>query len=98
MFNLFSFDFVHILQEATNLFGLAKKPEEVKADKAKMADEEYKAPEKRQAGRPHNVGWLDLLGDEEMTGGFASDPEDEVYESDNWREVIAKRQRIGGRQ
>jgi len=90
--------FDQLSNEATNLFGLAKKPEEVKADKAKMADEEYKAPEKRQAGRPHNVGWLDLLGDEEMTGGFASDPEDEVYESDNWREVIAKRQRIGGRQ
>jgi hypothetical protein len=32
-----------------------------------------------------------------MTGGYAESPEDEVYESDNWREVIAKRQRIGGR-
>ena len=53
-------------------------------------------PEARAAGRPHNLGWLDLLGDEEVTGGFFDESQDEVYESDNWREVIAKRQRIGG--
>jgi len=81
--------------EANNLFGFGKKPEGVKAT---VTDEEYKVPAIRAAGRPHNLDWLDLLGDEEMTGGFASDPEAEVYESDNWREVISNRQRIGGRQ
>lgn len=86
---------MHILQEANNLFGLGKKSEDTKT---KVTDEDYKVPDPRAAGRPHNLDWLDLLGDEEMTGGFASDPEDEVYESDNWREVISKRQRIGGRQ
>ena len=29
----------------------------------------YKVPENRAAGRPHNLGWLEILGDEEMTGG-----------------------------
>lgn len=29
----------------------------------------YKVPESRAAGRPHNLGWLQILGDEEMTGG-----------------------------
>ena len=56
-------------------------------------NEEYKPPEQRACGRPHNSGWLDLLCDEEVTGG-APDEDDEVYESDNWREVISKRQKI----
>ena len=58
-----------------------------------MQNEEYNPPEKRACGRPHNTGWLELLGDEELNGGSA-DPEDEVYESDNWREVISQRQKI----
>ncbi len=61
-----------------------------------MGIDEYKVPDKRACGRPHNVGWLDLLGDEEMNGGVSADPESEVYESDNWREVISRRQKIGG--
>lgn len=86
--------FDQLSNEASNLFGLGPKSEEVKA---KIADEEYKVPDKRACGRPHNTGWLDLLGDEEITGGTDGDPEEEVYESDNWREVISKRQRIGAR-
>ena len=82
------------IQEATNLFGFGNtKPAEVQY---KVKEEDYKPPDRRACGRPHNSGWLNLLGDEEMTGGFAADPEDEVYESDNWREIISKRQRIGG--
>lgn len=80
-------------KEASNLFGLSPKVE----DQSKVYNpktQEYKPPEKRACGRPHNVGWLDLLGDEEMTGGMKDTTEDEVYESDNWREIISKRQRI----
>jgi hypothetical protein len=83
------------LQEATNLFGLGNKKE---VKKVNAPEEEYSAPDKRACGRPHNVGWLDLLGDEEMNGGVSADPEDGVYESDNWREVISNRQKIGGRE
>lgn len=67
-------------------------------EKKKLAQsDDYKPPDKRACGRPHNTGWLDILGDEEMGGGTAkvsADPEDEVYESDNWREVIIQRQKI----
>lgn len=81
-----------ISQEATNLFGLGKKAD---APKEKSPEKEYRVPEARAVGRPHNLGWLDLLGDEEVTGGSFGDGDDSIYESDNWREVIAKRQRIG---
>jgi hypothetical protein len=90
--------FDQLSNEATNLFGFGgggeKKEQELKKS---VQEEEYKVPDKRACGRPHNLGWLDLLGDEEMNGGVAADPEDEVYESDNWREVISQRQKIGGR-
>mmetsp|Transcript_21009 Transcript_21009/g.31561 ORF Transcript_21009/g.31561 Transcript_21009/m.31561 type:complete len:610 (-) Transcript_21009:62-1891(-) len=81
--------------EANNLFGFGPKPEEMKKQ---IKNEVYKVPDKRSCGRPHNTGWLDLLGDEEVNGGSSTktsdDPEDEVYESDNWREVISQRQKI----
>mmetsp|Transcript_25717 Transcript_25717/g.31690 ORF Transcript_25717/g.31690 Transcript_25717/m.31690 type:complete len:617 (-) Transcript_25717:122-1972(-) len=77
--------------EATNLFGFGAKKSDEK--KIKVQNEDYKVPDKRACGRDHNTGWLELLGDEEMNGGNA-DPEDEVYESDNWREIISKRQRL----
>mmetsp|Transcript_15686 Transcript_15686/g.22973 ORF Transcript_15686/g.22973 Transcript_15686/m.22973 type:complete len:602 (+) Transcript_15686:1-1806(+) len=83
--------------EASNLFGFGKAKPQVR-EKASKEEQEYSAPQKRACGRPHNVGWLDLLGDEEMNGGSSGDPEDEVYESDNWREIISNRQRIGGPQ
>ncbi len=87
---------IKIFQEATNLFGFSK-PVEVK--KAEIKGEEYKVPDNRACGRPHNTGWLELLGDEEMgVGAVPADPEDSVYEADNWREIIANRQRIGNRQ
>lgn len=46
----------------------------------------YKVPESRAAGRPHNLGWLDILGDEELTGGEAETEREEGFDSDNWRE------------
>jgi len=33
------------------------------------------------------VGWLDLLGDEEMTGGLSKKDGEETFESDNWKPV-----------
>lgn len=58
-----------------------------------MKTQEYKPPEKRACGRPHNAGWLDLLNyDEKATESEGNN--DEVYESDNWREVISQRQKI----
>ncbi len=55
--------------------------------------EEYRPPEKRACGRPHNTGWLDLLNYDEKAIESEGD-DDEVYESDNWREIISQRQRL----
>mmetsp|Transcript_20971 Transcript_20971/g.45406 ORF Transcript_20971/g.45406 Transcript_20971/m.45406 type:complete len:663 (+) Transcript_20971:33-2021(+) len=52
------------------------KPKETKA---------YVVPEDRAIGRPHMMGWLDLLGDdEELTG---AGKEEEAFEADKWEEV-----------
>ncbi len=85
-------------REASNLFGFGAKPAtptvEVQKNDKKVP---YKTPDARACGRPHNLGWLELLGDEEMTGGSLDAPAppenpDDIFESDNWREVITKRQ------
>ena len=48
-------------------------------------EKDYVVPEDRAIGRPHMMGWLDLLGDdEEMTG-----TEKEEFETDKWEEVKA---------
>ena len=51
-------------------------------------------PEERAIGRPHMMGWLDLLGkDEELTGGDKEEGGDgkevESFEADKWEEVKA---------
>ena len=47
----------------------------------------YVVPEDRAIGRPHMMGWLDLLGeDEELTGG-REDGAKEEFEADKWEEV-----------
>ena len=52
------------------------KPKETKA---------YVVPEDRAIGRPHMMGWLDLLGeDEELTG---AGKEEEAFEADKWEEM-----------
>mmetsp|Transcript_8732 Transcript_8732/g.14379 ORF Transcript_8732/g.14379 Transcript_8732/m.14379 type:complete len:658 (+) Transcript_8732:95-2068(+) len=44
---------------------------------------DYVVPEDRAIGRPHMMGWLDLLGeDEELTGASK-----EEFEADKWEEV-----------
>lgn len=81
-------------KEASNLFGLgALKPKIDEVDTISKT-QDYKPPEKRACGRPHNIGWLDLLGDEEINGGMRQSADEDVYESDNWREIISSKQRI----
>jgi hypothetical protein len=65
----------------------------VSAGDKKIQEVIYKTPEDRAAGRPHNLGWLELLGDEELYGeGSSGKSSTETFESDNWREVIVKKQ------
>ncbi|KAL7446408.1 hypothetical protein ACHAXH_009402 [Discostella pseudostelligera] len=65
------------------------------ARKETAADQKrYVVPEDRAIGRPHMMGWLDLLGkDEELTGGDKEDAMDgkevETFEADKWEEVKA---------
>jgi hypothetical protein len=80
-----------ISNEAVNLFGFGADKNKPQSNVPKEV-QTYKTPESRAANRPHNLGWLDLLGDEEMTGGESSSGSDDTFESDNWREVIRKRQ------
>ena len=43
----------------------------------------YVVPEDRAIGRPHMMGWLNLLGeDEELMGG--KEEKEEKFEADNW--------------
>lgn len=54
----------------------------------------YVVPEERAIGRPHMMGWLDLIGaDEELTGGGSKRSEEkdgkETFEADKWEEVQA---------
>lgn len=52
----------------------------------------YVVPEDRAIGRPHMMGWLDLLGeDEELGVGVKEDSEkkEETFEADKWEEVKA---------
>jgi len=67
--------------EARGLFGFEAKSSFEKEDGS------YSVPKKRAMNRPHMVGWLDLLGDEEMTGGLSKKDGEETFESDNWKPV-----------
>ncbi len=52
----------------------------------------YVVPEDRAIGRPHMMGWLDLLGeDEELGVGVKEESEtkEETFETDKWEEVKA---------
>lgn len=51
-------------------------------------EKDYVVPEDRAIGRPHNMGWLNLLGDEEAYGADAGEKE-ESFEADKWEEVTA---------
>ena len=86
------------LQEASQLFsfdfggGGSKSSETIKKKPKKEAP--YQVPEDRAIGRPHMMGWLDLLGDEELLGGDGGGEEagdevekEETLEADKWEEV-----------
>lgn len=66
--------------EAKMMLGLGKKADsEKKSPMILGKEEEYTPPQKRALGRPHNLGWLDLLEEDK--------DEDATFESDNWREI-----------
>lgn len=78
--------FDRLTTEAKGFLNFAKND-----DTVKKVEEAYVTPADRACGRPSNLGWLDLLGDEEVTG--VKDDEKEAFDSDNWREVIINKQR-----
>jgi hypothetical protein len=47
-------------------------------------EKDYVVPEDRAIGRPHMMGWLDLLGDDEELTGVKKEEE---FEADKWEEV-----------
>ncbi|KAL7529965.1 hypothetical protein ACHAXR_003249 [Thalassiosira sp. AJA248-18] len=69
-------------------FGGGATPNPATASKETTKKEKaYVVPEDRAIGRPHMMGWLELLGeDEELTGG---EKEEESFEADKWEEVKA---------
>jgi len=54
----------------------------------KKVEKDYEVPEDRAIGRPHMMGWLDLLGDDEEAG-ITGDDKEESFEADKWEEVKA---------
>jgi hypothetical protein len=60
-----------------NLFGFAEMqaPRSVTQSRGLESDDIYRVPEARAAGRPHDLGWLDLLdGDKESEMRFGEVP------------------------
>jgi len=57
------------------------------SDKAEGVDDDgeyYRPPNRRALGRPHNLGWLELLDDEIPKGETENEGS---FEADNWREI-----------
>lgn len=79
------------MQEAFQLLGFdfgAQVDDGAAKKENKVEEKSYVVPEDRAIGRPHMMGWLDLLGeDEELTGG--KDGNEEAFEADKWEEVKA---------
>ena len=86
------------LQEAFQLlgfdFGGGSSPNPATATASKqVAEKDYVVPEDRAIGRPHMMGWLDLLGDDEELMGTGkgdeggSEKQQESFEADKWEEV-----------
>lgn len=87
--------FDQLATEASGFLNFNRKQFTPENDESNTGDtndkDEYLAPDTRACGRPNNVGWLDLLGDEEVTGVKPED-KDASFDSDNWREVIQNKQ------
>ena len=83
------------IQEALQLLGFnfgGPPPNPATAKRESTAEQKrYVVPEDRAIGRPHMMGWLDLLGeDEELTGGDKEGGDkEEAFEADKWEEVKA---------
>jgi len=76
--------------EAFQLLGFDFGGGGAKATESKVEEKSYVVPEDRAIGRPHMMGWLDLLGDEEMAGGLNDgDKKEDSFEADKWEEVKA---------
>lgn len=91
LFFLYLFNTWENKQEAMELFSFnfgGGKPSEEKSNKQEET-KTYKVPEERAIGRPHMMGWLDLLGDDEELGVEGGDGEGETFEADQWEEVKA---------
>ena len=54
---------------------------------AKKEQKDYVVPEDRAIGRPHMMGWLDLLGEDEELTGAGEEGAKEEFEADKWEEV-----------
>ncbi|KAL9185219.1 hypothetical protein ACHAXT_002996 [Thalassiosira profunda] len=71
--------------------GAQLNPATVGAEPA-VEQKDYEVPEDRAIGRPHNLGWLDILGDDHLTGGEgegSAAKKEETFEADKWEEVVA---------
>eukprot|EP00579_Thalassiosira_antarctica_P002540 CAMPEP_0201865888 /NCGR_PEP_ID=MMETSP0902-20130614/662_1 /ASSEMBLY_ACC=CAM_ASM_000551 /TAXON_ID=420261 /ORGANISM="Thalassiosira antarctica, Strain CCMP982" /LENGTH=665 /DNA_ID=CAMNT_0048390753 /DNA_START=10 /DNA_END=2007 /DNA_ORIENTATION=- len=68
-------------------FGADKDPTDG-VKETKKVEKDYEVPEDRAIGRPHMMGWLDLLGDDEEAG-ITGDDKEESFEADKWEEVKA---------
>ena len=70
--------------------GAPPNPATVSAKDPSVEEKAYQVPEDRAIGRPHMMGWLDLLGDDEEIGktddGGANGEKGEL-EADKWEEV-----------
>jgi hypothetical protein len=78
------------LQEVIELFGFklgGNKPSPDSDEPKQEESKSYKVPEDRAIGRPHMMGWLDLLGEDEELGVDGEDGKEETFEADKWEEV-----------
>lgn len=71
--------------EAFQLLGFDFGKKDDKEKEAKVEEKSYEVPEDRAIGRPHMMGWLDLLGGDEEEGGI--DGKEESFEADEWEEM-----------
>lgn len=79
------------LQKISSSLMATREEEDLSAQRKLIDDGPYQVPETRSVGRPHMMGWLELLGDEEITGGEGNKSptknDDESIESDKWQVI-----------
>ena len=79
------------MQKISSSLMATREEEDLSAQRKLVDDGPYQVPETRSVGRPHMMGWLELLGDEEITGGEGNKSptknDDESIESDKWQVI-----------